>query len=342
MALTIPIQAVPSQIILCVLSNQNVQIAIYLKAGNLFVDINSNGVDMCVGCLALNGVPLDACNSWDGFQGNLYLIDTQGLEDPIYTGLGSRWLLVYLSAAEVIEYGFVPQIIVAEIVTPVLSMARMLQVTSTAPGNFTVAHGLGTLPTLIEIVPTSSGAIWGQTSFVDGLNVYLVASDAGVTANVMVYTQDIATDVVPLVSSATLTVSSPNYGPFTVAHGLGQVPALVEILPTSLGFLWMTAAPDATNLYLAASDEGVTASIALFASTVEGVAIEAPAYVTEATSPSPGTFRVLHNLPTVPSRIEILMLSSGSIVAQTPAFDGSYVYLDASDTGVIALISVYA
>jgi hypothetical protein len=338
MAFTIPIQPVPSQIILCVLGGQNVQIGIYLKAGNLYADINSNGVDMCIGCLALNAVPLDACNSWDGFQGNLYLIDTQGVADPLYTGLGSRWLLVYLSAAEVIQYAFVPQIALAEIVSPIISMVRVLEVTSPASGNFTVAHGLSVLPTLIEIVPTSSGAIWGQTNFVDGSNVYLSASDANVTANVMIYTQDNDVEVTGASSSKTLAVSSPDYGTFTVAHGLGQTPLIAEIVPTSLGLLWVTNPPDATNLYFQASDANVTATVTLFVSTV----IEAAAYSIKITSDSPGPFELLHNLLTEPSRVEILMLSDGAIVAQIPTFDDTYVYLEASDTGVIALISVYA
>jgi hypothetical protein len=36
------------------------------------------------------------------------------------------------------------------------------------------------------------------------------------------------------------------------------------------------------------------------------------------------------------------MISGGSIWAQTPAFDGSNVYWEASDIGVMAKILVYA
>lgn len=100
MALQIPIQAVPFQQVLCVLAGQNCQIAIYQKNDSVYVDLNSNGTDICVACIALNGVPLDSCNSYDDFQGNLFFIDTQGTDDPDYPGFGARWVLVYLTAAE--------------------------------------------------------------------------------------------------------------------------------------------------------------------------------------------------------------------------------------------------
>jgi len=100
----IPIQPVPSQQVLCVLGGQNCQIAIYQRAAqgfiHIYVDLNSNGTNMFLATLAHNGDPLDPCNSYDGFQGNLFFIDTQGLDDPQYTGFGTRWFLVYLTPAE--------------------------------------------------------------------------------------------------------------------------------------------------------------------------------------------------------------------------------------------------
>ena len=99
--LTIPIQPVPSQQVLTVLAGQNCVINIYQKGCRVYVDLTSNGTTMCIACLAHNAVGLDACNAYDGFSGNLYFIDTQGVADPQYTGMGRRWQLVYLTAAEV-------------------------------------------------------------------------------------------------------------------------------------------------------------------------------------------------------------------------------------------------
>jgi hypothetical protein len=63
-----------------------------------------------------------------------------------------------------------------------------LQVASTAPGPFTVAHGLGVVPTSITVTATSPGAIWASSPVeYDATNLYLNASDANVTATVNVF-----------------------------------------------------------------------------------------------------------------------------------------------------------
>jgi hypothetical protein len=339
--LQIPIQPVPSQQVLCVLDGQNCQIAIYQKGDSVFVDLNSNGVNMCVACLAHNAVPLDSLNSYDGFQGNLFFIDTQGLDDPQYTGFGSRWVLVYLTAAELALTAFVPS--ASRTLASVLTLSATLDVTATAPGNFNVPHELDAVPFLIEIIPTSAAAIWGQASFADQENIYLVASDTGATAKVLVYTVA-AQGLTVQTPAATLLVDSPAQPPdtFTVAHGIGATPSLIEILPTSAGAIWEVAPADNTNLYLAASFPGVTAKISVYAPVTAALNINGPATTLGVTSSAPGPFSLPHGLSAAPSRIEILIISAGAIWAQSPAFDGANVYLEASDAGVTAKILVYA
>lgn len=95
----IPIQAVPSQQLQVVLAGQNCQIAIYQKSQGLFVDLNSNGADISLAVIAQDVNPLNPI-AYSGFQGNLIFTDTQGNTDPHYTGLGSRYQLIYLTAAE--------------------------------------------------------------------------------------------------------------------------------------------------------------------------------------------------------------------------------------------------
>lgn len=95
----IPLQNIPSQLTKVVLGGQNVQIFIYQKDQGVFVDINSDGVDIVVGVIARDAVPL-VCREYAGFIGNLLFIDTQGNSDPFYSGLGSRFSLVYLTADE--------------------------------------------------------------------------------------------------------------------------------------------------------------------------------------------------------------------------------------------------
>lgn len=96
----IALQPVPSQILSIVLDGQNCQIAVYQKTQGLFVDLNVNGADISTAVIAHDVVPL-VPTTYLGFAGNLIFTDTQGSNDPTFDGLGSRYQLVYLTAAEV-------------------------------------------------------------------------------------------------------------------------------------------------------------------------------------------------------------------------------------------------
>lgn len=95
----IPLQPVPSQSVKAVLGGQNCQILVYQKPQGVFVDVSVNGVDVAVGTIARDAVPL-VCRGYSGFSGNLLFIDSQGSADPAYAGLGDRFSLVYLTAEE--------------------------------------------------------------------------------------------------------------------------------------------------------------------------------------------------------------------------------------------------
>jgi hypothetical protein len=73
-------------------------------------------------------------------------------------------------------------------VTQATSLFGQIPVAPSGPGNFTVPHLLGRVPMGAQIRMTSPGAIWWQSpTDVDNVNLYLVASDAGVTAKVQVW-----------------------------------------------------------------------------------------------------------------------------------------------------------
>jgi hypothetical protein len=73
-------------------------------------------------------------------------------------------------------------------VTQATTLFGQIPVAPSSPGNFTVPHLLGRTPIGAHVRMTSPGTIWWQSpTDVDGVNLYLVASDAGVTAKVQVW-----------------------------------------------------------------------------------------------------------------------------------------------------------
>jgi uncharacterized protein DUF4054 len=72
-------------------------------------------------------------------------------------------------------------------ITPV-APSVILSFMSSAPGPFTLAHGLSVVPNSIEILMTSSGAIWQPSATPpDATNLYLSASGIGVSATINVF-----------------------------------------------------------------------------------------------------------------------------------------------------------
>jgi hypothetical protein len=73
-------------------------------------------------------------------------------------------------------------------VTPAAKMYGQIPVTAPAAGDFSLAHNLGRAPLGALIYLTSGGALWFQSpTMYDTTNLYLVASDAGVTAKVQIW-----------------------------------------------------------------------------------------------------------------------------------------------------------
>lgn len=59
--------------------------------------------------------------------------------------------------------------------------------TTSAPGSFTLAHNLGMIPATVIFEFTDGGTVWFQPQRYDDANLYLVASDTGVTGVAIVY-----------------------------------------------------------------------------------------------------------------------------------------------------------
>lgn len=108
----VPLTAVPSQLVQAVLGGQSVAISIYqlgmAPVQDLYLDLISNGTPIvnCRRCRAYSGSATEAAPfllldaAYWGFQGDFLFIDTEGDEDPQYSGLGARWQLIYYSPAD--------------------------------------------------------------------------------------------------------------------------------------------------------------------------------------------------------------------------------------------------
>ena len=100
----ISLQPVPSQQVQVVLDGQTCAINVYVKPQCMFFDLALNGTPIAYAVQCKNMVSL-VPTSYLGFSGWLIFFDTQGSDDPIYTGLGTRWVLLYLDAADLETYG---------------------------------------------------------------------------------------------------------------------------------------------------------------------------------------------------------------------------------------------
>jgi hypothetical protein len=96
----VPLQPVPNQTLAITLAQQPVQLAVRQNAGQLYLDLVLRGESIVRTriCRDRQRLLLDA--QYRGFVGDFAFVDTQGTEDPKYTGLGSRWQLYYIEAGE--------------------------------------------------------------------------------------------------------------------------------------------------------------------------------------------------------------------------------------------------
>lgn len=91
----IPVEPVANQVLTVNLGGQRVRLRLYQKRPGMFCDIFVNDA------LVLGGVPCRdrvkmVRDAYLGFPGDLSFFDLIGAVDPIYQGLGSRFVLAYL------------------------------------------------------------------------------------------------------------------------------------------------------------------------------------------------------------------------------------------------------
>lgn len=95
----IPTQPLPNQSFQVQLATQACTIAIYQETYGLFLDLYI-GANLVIGGVICENLNRIVRSLYLGFIGDLVFNDTQGLTDPVYTGLGSRYQLIYLEAQD--------------------------------------------------------------------------------------------------------------------------------------------------------------------------------------------------------------------------------------------------
>ena len=106
--LIIPIQPVPSQQVATNLAGQACTINVRQMGAAVYVDLFVNDAVIITEVIAEDANPIVRL-AYLGFIGDLAFFDTQPVttakgpvySDPVYTGLGSRFLLAYLSPSDI-------------------------------------------------------------------------------------------------------------------------------------------------------------------------------------------------------------------------------------------------
>lgn len=100
--LTIPLQPIPNQTLQVQLGTQPCTIGVAQFRYGLFLTLSIGTTTIVANALCQNFNRL-VRSAYLGFDGDLFFLDTQGEENPVYTGLGgaaARFQLVYATAAE--------------------------------------------------------------------------------------------------------------------------------------------------------------------------------------------------------------------------------------------------
>lgn len=91
---SIPIDPIPNQSFDIDISDQRCRFEFITKGVFLYMNLTINEEEKLNGIICLNNENL-LLYSDVGIKGRLYFLDTQEELDPIYYGLGDRWILIY-------------------------------------------------------------------------------------------------------------------------------------------------------------------------------------------------------------------------------------------------------
>lgn len=100
----VPVQALPNQTLQIQLARQSCVLNVYQTAYGLFMDVYI-GADLIIAGVLCENLNRIVRSTYLGFVGDFIFIDNEGSDDPIYTGLGSRFSLAYLEQSDLAGAG---------------------------------------------------------------------------------------------------------------------------------------------------------------------------------------------------------------------------------------------
>jgi hypothetical protein len=98
----IPLQPDANQTFDCVLDGGDAQINLETTDYGLFADVVYNGVAVSTGRLCLDRTDINPAR-YNGLPQALFFADLQGTSDPVATGFGTRYVLVYGNPPQTID-----------------------------------------------------------------------------------------------------------------------------------------------------------------------------------------------------------------------------------------------
>lgn len=95
----VPLLEASSQTLSITLGGQSCRINLRTRSTGLYCDLYVNDM-LIIGGVACRNLTRIVIDGYLGFVGDLMFSDTQGTDDPSSPGLGSRFLLFYVEAAD--------------------------------------------------------------------------------------------------------------------------------------------------------------------------------------------------------------------------------------------------
>lgn len=95
----VPLKPLPNQTVQVQLAEQACSLHVYQLTYGLFIDVYVNDA-LIIGGVICENLNRIVRSLYLGFVGDFIFGDTQGNSDPVYTGLGSRFMLAYLEEAD--------------------------------------------------------------------------------------------------------------------------------------------------------------------------------------------------------------------------------------------------